>query len=116
MVSWLGHFPFEVIECSPRKDELFHADGTYRGQIQICREKRLDPVSNADYFISHDLTQNILGYSERRGETEEEIQEEERRRLLFADFLLAILKLNPADRLTPEAALRHPFITADFAN
>ena len=38
------------------------------------------------------------------------IEKEYHDRLLLIDFLTKVLNLNPLERLTPQEALKHPFI------
>jgi dual specificity protein kinase YAK1 len=116
ITSSLGHIPFEMIDGSPQKNLLFHADGTYKGQEQICRERRESPVVMNGIAISPDIRETILAYELGRGATAAAKRKETGRRVLFIDLLFKMLKLNPTERITPEEGLCDEFVTADFSD
>ena len=51
----------------------------------------------------------VMNFSFAPDLTEDEVNEEVRRRQIFIDFLKNMLKLDPNERLTAEQALQHPF-------
>ena len=110
IVSVLGEFPAKVVARSGRKAELFNADGTFKGQERICQEKGQEPVNFAKYFRYNRIEEIILLYDFEIGNTDEERQRERDKRVLLVDLVLKMLALDQDERITPEAALEHPFV------
>jgi dual specificity protein kinase YAK1 len=114
MRNRFGQFPRLMIDQSPRKRELFDPAGNLKSAVQICREHGVEFVPNEPYYTWTTLRENVFEYHVARGKTRSKNAPERARRELFVDFLFATLKLNPDERLTPEEALNHPFITTNF--
>jgi dual specificity protein kinase YAK1 len=107
-----GQFPSSMTEDSPRRQTWFDADGVFKGQVEICRAERVEVQTISDYYVRRDLRKIIMTYGEdgpraRRAESE--------KRAMFLDLLVKMLRLPPDERITPDDALREPFITANFS-
>ncbi|OHS97277.1 CMGC family protein kinase [Tritrichomonas foetus] len=114
IVEFMGQFPSNIVNSSPRRQELFLPDGKLKSEEQICQEKGTQVVKFRRYFEYPTIDAIILNYSLGKGNTSEEQRKERRRRLLLIDFLKGMLNLDQDLRLTPEQALQHPFVTEDF--
>ncbi|RLV95681.1 Dual specificity protein kinase YAK1 [Spathaspora sp. JA1] len=67
---------------------------------------------NKDYFKHRLLKDIILNYKlPSKKMTNSMIEKECQERLLLIDFLTKVLNLNPLERLTPQEALKHPFVS-----
>ncbi|CUM66885.1 uncharacterized protein PRCAT00004569001 [Priceomyces carsonii] len=67
---------------------------------------------NKNYFKQKHLKDIILNYKlPSKKMTNSMIEKECQDRLLLIDFLSKVLNLNPLERLTPQEALRHPFVS-----
>ena len=110
IVSVMGQFPEKVVARSDRRAELFNPDGTFKGQEKVCREKGQEPVDFATYFRYNRIEEIILLYEGEIGNTDEERQRERDKRMLLLDLVLKMLALDQDERITPEAALAHPFV------
>eukprot|EP00250_Pteridium_aquilinum_P012765 c20927_g3_i1 orf=707-3739(-) len=70
------------------------------------------PVIGRHYFPEDwDLEKLITSYHMRKGMSEEEIERESSRRLVFVDFLNGLVNMDPIKRWTPNQAEQHPFLT-----
>lgn len=68
-------------------------------------------LPNKNYFNHRLLKDIILNYKmPSRKMTQSMIDKEYRDRHLLVDFLSKVLNLNPLERLTPQEALKHPFV------
>lgn len=82
--------------------------------VRVCKGK--EDVSKAEqpnknYFNHRLLKDIILNYKmPSRKMTQSMIDKEYRDRHLLVDFLSKVLNLNPLERLTPQEALKHPFV------
>ncbi|KAK6454579.1 serine-threonine protein kinase, PKA suppressor [Scheffersomyces xylosifermentans] len=66
---------------------------------------------NKNYFKHRLLKDIILNYKlPSKKMTNSMIEKECQERLLLIDFLTKVLNLNPLERLTPQEALKHPFV------
>lgn len=67
---------------------------------------------NKEYFSHRLLRDIIMNYKmPSRKMTQTMIDKEMKDRLLLVDFLEKVLNLNPLERLTPQEALKHPFVS-----
>jgi hypothetical protein len=67
-----------------------------------------------EYFTEKTLENLILKYSWGSGKNGVEKATVAGQRRLFLDLLLRIFAYNPSERITPTAALQHPFLLADL--
>ncbi|CAN3369647.1 dual specificity protein kinase Yak1p [Diutina catenulata] len=66
---------------------------------------------NKNYFEHRSLSDIILNYKmPSKKMTNSMIEKECHERMLLIDFLTKVLNLNPVERLTPQEALKHPFV------
>jgi serine/threonine protein kinase len=108
--GFLGPIPEEMRNASPRFAELFFEDGRMKTEREVCHELGIMPARR-DHDLQtenglHDLIlQSAAGMGQPRAADQ---------RRLFVDLLERLLKYVPDERITPEAALRHPFLVADL--
>ena len=114
----LGPFPRDLINQSPRRNQLFHSNGQLKSEIQYCAENGLTPVSPTfeHYFTDPSLDTIVMDYVKWTGKTPEKLQEERRQRLKFLDLLKKMLEYNPDQRISASDALNHPFFSADLSH
>lgn len=115
ITSMMGQFPAKVIRKSPRAAELFHANGVMKTELEVCAEKGTMPAARYDYLEKDNIPDLIMTYEVGLGRTPEDRQKQIERRQLFVDFVMRTLALAQEDRIRPEEALEHPFITTDFS-
>lgn len=66
---------------------------------------------NKNYFNQRKLPDIIMNYKmHSRKMTQSMIDKENQDRELLVDFLTKVLNLNPLERMTPQEALKHPFV------
>ena len=106
----LGPFPQNMIQDTDRHDELFLPDETLKSPELICEENDETFTDFQPYFVQERLEDIVMNFSFAPDLTEDEVNEEVRRRQIFIDFLKNMLKLDPNERLTAEQALQHPFM------
>lgn len=130
IVDMLGNPPRHMIEVGRnslnffKKCPAFDVDGkpTYQVKefeeyldfLSACRDKeeqRKKEQPNKNYFKHTLLKDIILNYKfPSKKMTNSMIEKEYQERLLLIDFLTKVLNLNPLERLTPQEALKHPFV------
>ena len=114
IVQMLGQFPQKMIDMSSRKNVFFNSNGTLKTEIEICRSLQIEVAGFHKYFFYKKLPNIIKQYALNIGKTEAEQRKEQWRRGLFIDLLLKMLVLDPEQRIKPDEALQHPFITTDL--
>ncbi|KAL7664588.1 Protein kinase domain-containing protein [[Candida] zeylanoides] len=137
IVDMLGNPPRHMIEVGRNSLNYFHrtppsspADKpvyrikTMEEYTEWLRRKHAadaDPVReekpNKQYFKDKYLKDIILNYKLPSRMTASMIEREWEERFLLLDFLGKVLNMNPLERLTPQEALKHPFVneSADVA-
>lgn len=114
IVRMLGQIPQKLIDMSPRKNVFFNSDGSLKTEIEICSALQKEVVEMHKYFYYRKLPDIIKQYVYNMGNTSTEQTKEQWRRKLFIDLLKKMLVLDPEQRITPDNALKHPFITTDL--
>jgi dual specificity protein kinase YAK1 len=114
IVDRFGALPRSMIEASPRRVELFDREGRLKSVERMCREHRVECEPMEDYFTLETVRDSILSYTVGMGTTRAENVAEQTRRNLFADFVEAALKLDPAERITAGQARDHPFLRTEL--
>ena len=115
IVEMFGQFPPEIVRASPRNNQLFNSDGTLKTEEEICALLGQQPTEFTPYLLFKSLPEIVMTYEMSLGTTPEEKEKETNRRALFIDLMLQMFALNPEQRITPEDALKHQFITTDFS-
>lgn len=130
IVDMLGNPPRHMIEVGRNSLNFFHKlppstpDGkplyqmkTHEEYIQFLastkgKEENLKKEqANKNYFKHRLLKDIILNYKlPSKKMTNSMVEKECQERLLLHDFLTKVLNLNPLERLTPQEALKHPFV------
>lgn len=88
-------------------DEYLQFLVTVKGKEEQVKKEQ----PNKNYFKHRLLKDIILNYKlPSKKMTNSMIDKECQERLLLIDFLSKVLNLNPLERLTPQEALKHPFI------
>lgn len=83
----------------------------YLSEVKGKHEQLKKEQSNNNYFKHRLLEDVILNYKPiSKRLTRPLVEREREERLQLVDFLLRVLDWNPLSRLTPQQALRHPFI------
>jgi dual specificity protein kinase YAK1 len=113
-VDKFGPLPRDMVEQSPRREELFDQTGALKTAQQMCREHgiRYEPVE--DYYTHEILRDTVLEYTPGMGQSRMRFAAERAKRSIFADFVEATMKVDPQQRITAIDALSHPFLTATF--
>ncbi|KAI9300619.1 kinase-like domain-containing protein, partial [Cunninghamella echinulata] len=89
-----------------------HMIYTLKSRRQYASEQRRQEKPGKQYFKTNDLDDLILNYRMPKDDmSKEDIDIEKENRILLLDFLKHVLTVDPNERLTPEEALQHPFIT-----
>lgn len=110
----LGQIPQNMIDISPRKNIFFNPDNSLKTESEICSSLKIEVVELQKYFYLKKLPDIIMYYSHNIGITTAEQKKENWRRKLFVDLLTKMLTLDPQQRISPNDALQHPFITTDL--
>lgn len=110
----LGQIPQNMIDISPRKNFFFNPDNSLKTESEICSSLKIEVVELQKYFYLKKLPDIIMYYSHNIGITAAEQKKENWRRKLFVDLLTKMLTLDPQQRISPNDALQHPFITTDL--
>lgn len=114
IVKMLGQIPQNLIDISPRKNVFFNVDGSLKSEIEICSSLSKEVVEMHKYFYFKNLSDIITQYIPNIGMTPAKQKKELWRRKLFIDLLMKMLALDPEQRISPDDALQHPFITTDL--
>ena len=114
IVGLMGQFPESVVRQSPRQ-EFFFPDGRLKSEEQICREAGVAPARRYNYLTHDNVPDLIMSFRGGLGKTPEEREVQIARRRMFTDFIMRTLALAQEDRIKPEDALQHEFITEDFS-
>lgn len=81
-------------------------------QDEIKLKENEAPVIGRHYFPEDwDLEKLITSYHMRKGMSEDEMEKESWKRLVFVDFLKGLVNVDPLKRWTPSQAEQHPFLT-----
>ncbi|OHT09035.1 CMGC family protein kinase [Tritrichomonas foetus] len=115
IVESFGQIPPEMVASSPRREEFFDQNGFWKGENEICRQKNIPVVEGMRYFMYSEIDKLILEYRFGRGVTPEAQRQQTHFRRLFIDLLLKMLAVDPNQRISPEEALEHSFITTDMS-
>ncbi|KAG7661866.1 YAK1 [[Candida] subhashii] len=131
IVDMLGMPPKHMIEVGRNSLNFFKKTGTndgkhtyriktYEEYLQFLETAKADHHSgsskkkeqpNKNYFKHKVLKDIVLNYKlPFKKMTNSMIEKECQERLLLIDFLTKVLNLNPLERLTPQEALKHPFV------
>jgi serine/threonine protein kinase len=111
----LGPIPESLVRRSPRREDLFTRDGRLKPEQQMCREHGERYIELDDEFVDPPRGfATVFDYAFLRGNTKAERAAERERRQLFLDFIQAVLKFEPSERLTAENALLQTFLTTNF--
>lgn len=131
IVDMLGNPPRHMIEVGRNAANYFnkfpaaglHGKPTYSIKthdeyLEVARrtkskeELKKAEQPNKEYF-SHKLLKDIIMKYKMpsRKMTQTMIDKEMKDRVLLVDFLEKVLNLNPLERLTPQEALKHPFVS-----
>jgi dual specificity protein kinase YAK1 len=113
-VRFLGQLPRQMVQASPRRKELFLPNGRLKTEAQWMDEQGVVLEPMFDYHTKDTIEEIILGYEWKLGDTERERALQQERRTLFVDLIRRLLVFAPEERISPEDALNHPFVTADF--
>lgn len=130
IVDMLGYPPRHMIEVGRNSLKFFNkispsAPGgkatyvvrTHEEYIQYLESKGKEDhgkkeQKNTNYFKDRLLKDIIMNYKlPSRKMTNSMIEKENHDRMLLVDFLNKALNLNPLERLTPQEALKHPFVS-----
>lgn len=88
-------------------DEYVHFLATTKNKDDQSHKEQ----KNKNYFKHRLLKDIIMNYKISSKMTNSMIERECQERLLLVDFLTKCLNLNPLERLTPQEALKHPFVS-----
>jgi serine/threonine protein kinase len=101
--KFLGPIPRQMIDTSPRKDEFFDDEGVLKSERQWCQEQAQDLGERFNCIGADDLEGVIMGY--------EGGDEDDNARAGFLDLIRRAFEFDPNQRITPNQALQHPFMT-----
>jgi serine/threonine protein kinase len=121
----IGNIPDEMIIGSKHGHRYFNRTTTYsdsNGNIfhftlkdikQYSKERKKSEKSSKRYFSTYNLDELVLNYPIARKDhlSKREKEKEKKIRIHLLDFLKKVLQLNPTERLTPQEAMKHPFIS-----
>ncbi|CAN3372118.1 hypothetical protein DIURU_000422 [Diutina rugosa] len=129
IVDILGNPPRHMIEVGRNSMNFFTKSGidsdgkpvyrikTYDEYLNFLRQQKgkedalKKEQPNKNYFKQRTLKDIILHYKmPSKKMTSSMIEKETEERMLLIDFLTKVLNLNPVERLTPQEALKHPFV------
>ncbi|ODV65500.1 kinase-like protein [Hyphopichia burtonii NRRL Y-1933] len=135
IIDMLGYPPRHMIEVGRNSLNFFNKipssdpEGkptykikTHEEYVQFLASKGKEDnikkeLKNTNYFKHRLLKDIILNYKlPSRKMTNTMIEREQNDRLLLIDFLSKALNWNPLERMTPQEALKHPFISDVQAN
>ena len=129
IVDMLGSPPRNMVEVGRNSTNSFHKvpastpEGkhsytikSYDEYVQYLastkgkEEQSQKEQKNKNYFKHRLMKDIILNYKFSSKMTNTMIEKECQERLLLVDFLTKCLNMNPLERLTPQEALKHPFV------
>jgi serine/threonine protein kinase len=110
--GFLGPIPLEMAEASSRFSEFFFPDGRMKTEREVCQEKGI-PQSQRHHYLHTETSLPDLVVLYTAGRTKRRAPEQRR---VFVDLLVRMLTYRPQDRITPDDALRHPFLLADLSS
>lgn len=129
IVDMLGYPPRHMIDVGRNSTNFFHKvpastpEGKHSYTIKsydeyvqyLASTKGKEDQSqkeqkNKNYFKHRLMKDIILNYKFSSKMTNTMIEKECQERLLLVDFLTKCLNMNPLERLTPQEALKHPFV------
>lgn len=89
---------------------------TYEEYCQFLEQKKGSSAhekENKNYFKHKSLKDIIMNYRlPSKKMTNSMVEKEMRERELLVDFLTKVLNWNPIERLTPQEALKHPWLNS----
>ncbi|ELP85017.1 mitogen-activated protein kinase mpkC, putative [Entamoeba invadens IP1] len=112
MIEMLGMPPNEMLERGSKTHKYFYnEEGTFlfKEQFEYEYENNLKVPENRNYFKYTTLKELIM-LNQMRVSNTETMSSEKVRECLY-DFLCRCLAYDPKDRMTPDQALNHPFLT-----
>jgi dual specificity protein kinase YAK1 len=112
--KFLGNVPKEVRMKSPVEKELFLESGELKSEEQYCAEMGIPLPQRFDYHQFFTVRELVMNADYEPDYTDEEIEIEVERRGLLSDLLERIFVFPQEERITPEAALEHPFMATNF--
>lgn len=105
---------FKKSQPTPESRKTYHikTHDEYVHFLETSKKSdRKEEVENKNYFKHRLLKDIILNYKlPSKKMTKAMVEKECQERLLLIDFLTKVLNLNPLERLTPQEALKHPFV------
>ncbi|ELP86961.1 serine/threonine protein kinase ppk15, putative [Entamoeba invadens IP1] len=112
MQEALGEIPTEMLERGTKTSKYFYNEEgvfLFKEQFEFEYENNVKIPQNRDYFKYTSLKDLILLNQVKISTNDARSSDEVRQCLL--DFIQRCLSYNPSERLTPDQALTHPFIT-----
>ncbi|EGV62112.1 dual specificity protein kinase yak1 [Yamadazyma tenuis] len=128
IVDMLGPIPRHMIEVGKNSMNFFKKKDngpdtkptyemkTYEEYLDFLKqhekeEKYKKEEKNKNYFKQRSLKDIIMHYKlPSKKMTNSMVEKECEERLLLVDFLTKVLNMNPLERLSPQEALKHPFV------
>ncbi|EKE41008.1 protein kinase, putative [Entamoeba nuttalli P19] len=112
MIEMLGTPPIEMLERGTKTHKFFYnEEGTYlfKEQFEYEYENNCKIPPNKSYF-KYKTLKELISLNQMRVSNAEPVSTDNVRDSLY-DFLKRCLEYDPKERLTPDQALNHPFIT-----
>ncbi|KAG5519191.1 hypothetical protein PMAC_002279 [Pneumocystis sp. 'macacae'] len=122
IVEMLGMPPTWMIEMGKQSKDFFEKIIDNAGHKVYClktmeqyeKEHNTIETPNRRYFSASTLPEIIRTYPiQKKIEKSSNIDKETILRTTLTDFLIGLLNINPLERLSPQQAKMHPFITGD---
>ncbi|CCJ28089.1 unnamed protein product [Pneumocystis jirovecii] len=122
IVEMLGMPPAWMIEMGKQSKDFFEKIIDNTGHKIYClktmeqyeKEHNTTETPNKRYFSASTLPEIIKTYPMQKKFTKSsDIDKETILRMTLTDFLIGLLNINPLERLSPQQAKMHPFITGD---
>ncbi|KAI7901240.1 kinase-like domain-containing protein [Cokeromyces recurvatus] len=126
IIETVGHIPDYMIQngkYSHRYYNRYKSKDPITGQVKVSyqlkdmtqysEERNKVERESKRYFSTYVLDDLVLKYPHRlqQANCEDEIDQEMELRKQLLDFLKKVLQVDPLKRLTPDEAMKHPFIT-----
>jgi dual specificity protein kinase YAK1 len=113
-----GPFPRQMVEESPRRDELFDAAGALKSKeelsAQLVDEDRQKFLGARPFFVEKRLDGIIMSLSSKDGQSEELKSREVANLQSLTRLLKRILVIDPNERAAAIQILGDPFLAIDF--
>jgi serine/threonine protein kinase len=110
----IGPFPAEWVTRAPKRNVFFLPNGRLKSEEQVCRECGKRVETKYKCFAKKSLGELIANYTVGKGRTEKERKRVAEMRAWLTDLLTKIFEYDPAQRITADEALAHPFLLADL--